>query len=205
MKRTILSTAMILAVGCLTTLGLGGGDPSTPADPPDAPGQVASEGGIELESPSKEHLELKRYLGDWDSEIAMVIAEGAPPVISKGSSTVRPMGPFWVVEDTQMEMFGVHFVGHGVYGYDATRRKHVHFWADSAGSWPVVSEGGMDADGRTLVLKTPGPGGSESSQRLTYTIRITWPDEDTRIVRMLTPGPDGGEVESWRMTARRRK
>ncbi len=199
MKRALLAAAVLACAIGLTSVAVSEGD-----QPKDTPPADAS-GGMQMEKPGKEHVDLKRFIGEWESEMSMSMGPGQPEVKSTGTSTVRAMGEFWVVEDTKMNMFGMEFVGHGVYGYDATRKKHINFWADSAGSWPMTSEGDMDADGKTLVLKSDGPSYDDPSKRVTYTMKATWPDNDTRVLKMYSPGPDGKEVEVWQMVAKRKK
>lgn len=205
MKRALLAAAVVACVAGFTSIGFSEGDPAKPGSEAAAHGDAAAGGGMVAEKPTKEHADLKRYVGEWESEMSMTMTPGQPPMISKGRSTVRAMGEFWVVEDSKFEMFGMQFEGHGVYGYDATRKKHINFWADTAGSWPMTCEGEMDADGKTLVLKSDGPSYSDPNARMTYTLKSSWPDNDTRVLKMYMPGPDGSEMEVWQMTAKRKK
>jgi len=194
MKRAILAATVVACIAGLSSVAISGGDDKKPAD-----AAAADMSGM-MEKPSPEHLALAKFVGKWETESSM-----GPGMTAKGTSTIKAMGPFWVVEDASFEMMGQQHYGHGMYGYDASRKKYVSLWGDSGGSWPMVSDGELDADGKTIHYTSEGPDMMDPSKRVTYKMSAGWADDDTRTMTMSLPGPDGKDVQFWTMKAKRVK
>lgn len=199
MKRTFIAAAIVACIAGFASVGFSEGDPPKGAEGHDASAAPA----MEMEKPSEQHMTMRRMVGEWECSMSMTMGPGQV-VESKGTSTCRQFGEFWIIEDAKYDMMGHPFEGHGIYGYDAGQKKYMSTWVDTSASWGMNSEGHMDADG-TLVTKSSGPDYMKPGAMTTYTMKENWPDNDTRVLRMFTPGPDGAEMEVWKLTAKRKK
>lgn len=142
---------------------------------------------------------LGKDVGEWDATITVTPGPGAAPQESTGRMVCRLIsGGRWLLTDFKNHTTG--FEGHGVYGYDAARKRYVGTWVDDMRTDLHVGEGQWD----------------DTSQTLTYTWSATLPDgravtwketservsENERVFRVLFPGP-GGEFEMMRAFYRR--
>jgi len=153
---------------------------SAPAGEPPAP------------KPGPEHAMLAKDAGVWDAEITMWFGPGEP-TRAKGVWTAKmDMGGFWQVSDFDSEMMGAPFRGHQLTGFDQNKKKFVTVWADSMGSWMMVSEGTYDAAKKTLTMFANAAGMDGKPQR--DKMVTTYPDDDHQIFTMYTLD---GKTKKW--------
>lgn len=155
--------------------------------------------------PGPHHARISKIAGTWDVEVETMMQPGAPPQKSKGVETNTTAGNgLWTILDYKGEMMGQPFHGHGIAGYDSTKKKHVGVWADSMADFLAVSEGECDGTCRveTLWAEMPDPMTGKPAK---YKEIHEWKDEDTRQFSMSTTGPDGKDMVLFRATYRRRK
>lgn len=101
----------------------------------------------------KEHEWLKENEGEWD--LKMEVGGAQAPV---GTCTYKmTMGGLWLVCDVQMDMEGTKFTGHGIDGYDPAKKKYIAIWTDSMSAAPIICEGDLSADKKTLTMTGKGP------------------------------------------------
>src|SRR5437773_2168191 len=82
--------------------------------------------------PGPEHEFLKKDVGVWDATVETIMEPGGKPNVSKGVETITLLGGgLWMIQDFKSEFMGVPFQGHGVTGYDASKKKYVGTWVDS--------------------------------------------------------------------------
>lgn len=129
---------------------------------------------MEMPKPTDEHRKLvtalagrwtgveKIHPSPWDAQGGTATAEVETRAACDG---------FCVVTD-YVEKRGdrVHYIGHGVTGYDAQHRRYLQHWSDSVSGMPPEAKPGM-WDGDTLTFHGAGPAG-----RTRYVYRFVSPD-----------------------------
>lgn len=121
---------------------------------------------MELTKLNENHKLLAQLAGTWKYEVKMWMVPDAPPMMSKGMATRKPImeGRYFVVEvEGQMEMPGpdgkmkdFDFKGRSTEGYNNVKKKFVSTWTDNMGTGIMLSEGTYD----------------EASKAFTYTSEI---------------------------------
>jgi len=143
---------------------------------------------------------FRKDVGTWDAEIEITLQPGAPPLASKGVSENRLRhGDRWLIVDFENE---TGFGGHGIYGFDAQKKKYTGVWVDPTRTSLAVMEGEWDASSKTMTMRgelTRHDGGKIAWRETTQTI-----DANTQVFRSYVPGPDGKEFEMMKVTYRRR-
>lgn len=137
--RTLTGTA-VAVLGLLTgTLLLGqDGKPARPA-------------------PSDEHNFLRQFEGEWKTT-----GKGADMMTGKDVDMTGVeydrvvLGDFWLSFVYRTQINDKPFVGHGMIGYDPTKKKYVGTWVDSMSPFMATFEGMADPKANTLTLETVG-------------------------------------------------
>ena len=154
--------------------------------------------------PSAEHNGMTRLEGSWDASVEVSMgAPGTPPQVSKGTETDRLCcGGLWLVTEFRNSPGSRAYEGHGLTGFDPSKKKYVSTWVDSDLTAPMISEGAYDATGETLTMR-----GSMTSRGKTMQWRSVqaWKDDDTRQVTMYMRGPDGKEAPGLKIAYTRSK
>lgn len=129
-------------------------------------------------APGPEHEWLKEQEGEWEFKM---VGGGQEMV---GSVTYKMgLGGLWLVSDLEVDMGGgFKFVGHGLDTYDPTKKKFVNIWVDSMMAAPIVSEGELSADKKTLTMLGKGPG--QDGKTVEYKMVTEYKDKDTHIFKM---------------------
>jgi hypothetical protein len=150
-----------------------------------------------------EHEILKSDVGSWEAIVESFMPGAPAPITSKGTETNQLMGGLWLVTDFKGEMMGSPFQGHGVMGYDATKKKYVGTWVDTMSSGLGVSESTWDAATKTLTgtIEAPDPAGQLQKMKSV----VTYKDPDTRVFTLSGAGPDGKDVKFMTITYKRKK
>jgi hypothetical protein len=149
-----------------------------------------------------EHDLLKMDVGTWDAEVEAFGPPGAPPAGSKGSETSRmTAGGRYLVTDFKSDIMGMPFEGHGIFGYDAAKKKYVGTWVDSMSGAPSTSEASYDAAKKTMTGTMEGP---DPMGRIVKTKAVTeYKDPNTRVFTLYNL-EGGKETVSLRITYKRR-
>jgi len=101
----------------------------------------------EFPQPGPEHKKLQETVGEWDAVMDM---NGQK---SNAKATYKSVcGGMWLASDFEGDFGGLKFQGHGLDGYDQTKKKHVAIWVDSMSSAPLHMEGTYDARGKVLTM-----------------------------------------------------
>ena len=115
----------------------------------------------EMPKPGPEHEKLAKALsGSWIGEETLSPSPWGPGGPATGRSEIRTsLDGFWLIQDYTEEKDGHRvYAGHGVYGYDANRKKYVWNWFDVMGNVaPSASLG--DWEGNTLTFLSESPMG----------------------------------------------
>ena len=101
---------------------------------------------------------LKQDAGTWDATVEMSQGPGQAPMVSKGVEVNTLIGGgLWMVSDFKSAMMGQPFEGHGVFGYDAGKKKYVSSWVDSWSSGLATGESTYDAATKKMTGWMEGP------------------------------------------------
>jgi len=161
---------------------------------------------IEMNKPGEQHALLRRLVGEWDADVEMTMAPGAPVVKSKGKSgTTSVFDGRYLHSDFTGEMMGQPFRGAGLIGYDNVKKKYFSAWIDQMSTGLMVAEGSADKDGKviTLVGEQVDP---TSNQKRKYRWVTTIVDDSKNTFEAYEPGPDGkGEIRTMVITYTRAK
>jgi hypothetical protein len=156
--------------------------------------------------PGKEHEHLKQFEGTWNVTHKVQADPTQPAQDSKGGTETCAMkcGGLWLVIDSDGEMMGVPFHGHGVIGYDTVKKKYVGTWVDNMATSIWSMEGSYDEAKKAFTYKLTGPDpqtGKETSMTMVQTIK----DKDNYVMTLSMAGPDGKEAEFMTGTYTRKK
>jgi hypothetical protein len=197
MKRTMRVFGMAAVAGAVVAGWAAAQEKKKEAAP--APGQEAP-----VVKPGPEHEVLKKDAGAWDATVEATMEPGAKPSVSKGVEVNTLIGDgLWLIQDFKGEFMGAPFQGHGVLGYDASKKKYVGTWVDSMSMGLNAIEGTYDPKTRTLstTMEGPCPDGTVMKMRATN----EWKDSDTRVSTMYSSaGPGGAESVMMKITYKRR-
>jgi hypothetical protein len=149
-----------------------------------------------------EYAVFQKDVGTWDAHVVVRPGPGQPEQVSTGVTVNRlTAGGRWLIADFRNETTG--FEGHGVYGWDAMKKKYVGTWVDNMRSSLCVAEGTWDERTRTMTYwnEFTRPDGNV----LRWREVTASPDADTQVFRTFFPGPDGTEFEAMTVTYTRRR
>lgn len=166
------------------------------AAPP--PGQA-----MPVPKPGPEHELLKKDVGVWDATVESTMQPGGKPAVSKAVETGTLLGDgLWLIQDFKGETMGMPFQGHGVSGYDPSKKKYVGTWVDSMSTGLTTTEGTYDPKTRTMTSRLEGPGPDGTVMRMRAVSE--WKDGDTRVFTLYSPAGQGEEFAMMKITYKRR-
>src|SRR5690606_19891634 len=94
----------------------------------------------QMPKPTKEHDWLQKFVGEWESEVEIVMDPSQPPMLGKGTESTRMIGGAWIVAQGSSEMMGEPFESVLTLGYDPRRQKYVGTWIDSMSGFLWIYE-----------------------------------------------------------------
>lgn len=143
---------------------------------------------------------LGKDVGAWSAEITVTPQPGADPQSSTGRLVGRLIcAGRWLVTDFKNHTTG--FEGHGIYGFNAAKRRYVGTWVDDMRSNLYVGEGDWDESTATMTYhwSAPLPGGGV----MTWREITTSVSDSERVFRVVFPGPDARDFEMMHVRYRR--
>lgn len=147
--------------------------------------------------PGPEHEKMKEMEGTWDT---VMDAQGQQ---SKGTAKYKSVnGGLWLTSDFEGDLGGMKFQGHGIDGYDQTKKKYVSVWTDSMNTAPMMMEGDYDAKNKMVVFKGEMPMG-ENKVKVKSTNEV--PDKNHMTFKMYLLAPDNSEQLMFTINYTRRK
>lgn len=153
---------------------------------------------VVLPAPGAEHERLKKLVGQWDAEME------AGGQTTKCSATYKSVcGGMWVSSDFEGDIGGFKFQGHGLDGFDQTKKKYVALWVDSMQSAPLVMEGDYDSETKTITMTGESGGADGKPQKVKTTTETK--DEDHFTFKMYMIDADGNEQLAFTIEYSRRK
>lgn len=157
----------------------------------------------QLPMPPKENEWLKQLVGEWETELEMIVEPGKPPVKSKGTETTRSLGGFWIVSEMKSDCLGVPVTGVMTVGYDPRTKKYVGTFVCSMCDWLIKYEGTLN--GQVLTLECDGPNPTDPNKAVRMRDVIELKDQDTRTLTSSLLGEDGKWVTFMTATLKRKK
>ncbi len=104
-------------------------------------------------TPGEVHKMLARYDGEWNEEVSMWMAPGAPPTMSKAvAKNEMIMGGRYQLSRAKGEMMGMPFEGMSTLGFDNAKKLFTSTWIDNFGTGTMALTGTWEAATKTINL-----------------------------------------------------
>jgi hypothetical protein len=159
--------------------------------------------GMPMPKPGPEHEILKKDVGAWDATVESKMDPSGKPNVSKGVETNTLLGDgLWMIQDFKADLMGTPFQGHGITGYDPSKKKYVGTWVDSMSAGLSKTEGTYDPKTKTMTTWVEGPGPDGTMMKMRSTSE--WKDANTRVFTMYSPAGQGEEFAMLKITYKRR-
>jgi hypothetical protein len=155
--------------------------------------------------PQKEHEWLKQFVGEWESEGEAIMEPGQPPLKSKGSSSARMLGGYWMVADVKGSFAEMSFSAVLTLGYDPQQKKYVGTWVDSMINHLWKYEGSVDEAGKILTLLAEGPNPSLGGKMSKFKDVFEFKSKDHKVLTSSMQGEDGQWASFLTINYRRKK
>jgi hypothetical protein len=159
----------------------------------------------QMPPPAKEHAWLQKFVGNWEAEAEIIMDPAKPPMKSKGTETVRPIGGFWILSEGKSEAMGMKFDHVLTLGYDPEKKKYIGTWFDSMSSYLWKYEGTVDPTGKILTLETEGPCPKEPGKISKFKEVTEFKSDDRRVFTSSMLGDDGKWTTFVTVDSRRKK
>lgn len=164
---------------------------------------VVAQGDPSMPKPTKEHEWLSKFVGTWESTSKGVMAEGQPPVETKGSIKSTMLGGFWVTNVMEANFGGMPFRGVQTIGYSIKKKKYVGTWVDVMSDHMWHYEGFVEKSGKKLVLEANGPDMTNPEKTKKYRDAYEFKTTDEMIVSSSAQNEDGSWTTFMSGTAKR--
>ncbi len=148
------STAVVaLSVGVVAFLA-GRGFSQDAKNPPKPPSPEEMQKAMaEMAAPAEQNKAIAAEAGTWDAETSMWMDPSAPPMKSKGVSTVKAVcNGLYTTDEYEGDFMGQKFTGLGIHGYNKMTKKYFGVWCDSLSTTPEVMTGTADATGKVITF-----------------------------------------------------
>jgi hypothetical protein len=214
MTRRLLSAALACAA---LALGAGAGlaQKGQQAAKPAAASQTAeagkaaapanpNEAWMKMNEPGEPHKLLAGMAGDWNLEVKTWTAPGAPPSVSRATSTGKMvLGGRFLQEEVTGTMMDTPFTGMSFTGYDNIKQKYVATWMDNMTTGIFKSEGTYDPAAKTVTMAgTQYDPVSDKDVPVRTVTEVV--DDKTHVFSWYLTGPDGKEVKAMEITYTRK-
>lgn len=157
-------------------------------------------------APQKEHRWLQRMIGDWEMEAECVMAPGQPPVTTRSTECVKPIGDLWVQGEGEGEMPGGGcLLSRITLGFDPQKGRFVGTFVASMMPNLWLYDGTLDAGGTVLTLNSEGPSFAGDGTLSKYQDILEWVSDDHRVMKSRVLGADGTWNHFMTATYRRKK
>lgn len=125
-------------------------------------------------TPGDVHKMLAKDDGEWNEDITLWMAPGAPPTKSTATASNKMiMGGRYQESKHTGNFMGMPFEGYSLVGYDNAKKIFVSSWVDNMGTGIMVMEGKWDDKTKTIHFtgKTTDPStGKDIPVRETFTL-----------------------------------
>lgn len=168
------------------------------------PSEADMKSWMDYMTPGEAHKMLASCNGEWDGDITMWMAPGAPAMKSKGTSTNEMiMDGRYQLGKYKGDFNGMPFEGMSLVGYDNIKKVFESTWIDNIGTGTMHLEGPWDAKTKTITLTgTMTDPMKKNQSKVKETLQIV--DEDTQVMKMYAY-EKGKEFQTMEITYRRKK
>jgi hypothetical protein len=189
LSRVIVGAALVVSI---SGAGLATAQPPAGQQPP-------------MPKPGPEHQIFKMDVGTWDATVEMSPGPGAPPMTSKGVEVnkIGCSGLCLISEFKGEAMPGVAFEGHGIATWDAAKKKYTGSWTDSMSQGIAMGESTYDPSTKQVTGWMEGPDMTGKVMKMRSVVE--YKTDGTRVMTGYAQGPDGKEMQTMRITYKRRK
>ena len=159
----------------------------------------------DAEQSRKPHDQLKRLVGNWNTEMTSFFPDPSAPETSKGKASFKMILGGNFVEQRYSGQFGDQkYQGIGVSGYDTAKEEFIGTWKDSLNTGIMVMSGGKyDPKTHTLTefgtmsspegeMKTKNVSQYKSNDNFVFTMYMVLPDGEQKIFSINYTRAKGG-------------
>ena len=173
------------------------------SDQPDQAAMMAEMARIA--TPGPQQAALAKYAGDFNADVQMWMAPGAPPMKSTGKQkNEMALGGRYLIGNFDGEFMGKPFHGMSCTGYDVGKQKWFTAWIDDMSTGMMAAEGTGDDAGKNITVTCqsycPQTKGMMNVRQVMHLV-----DENTMTTEMYMPGPDGKEMKGMEIKYTRAK
>ena len=155
--------------------------------------------------PQKEHLWLKKLVGEWTMEGESMMGPDKAPEKFSGTERVRSLDDLWFLFEGEGLVPGMgNSTTLMTLGFDPQKKRFVGTFIGSMMTNLWVYDGALDASGKTLTLDSDGPS-MTGEGTAHYKDSITIESNDRRIMTSQVQGPDGKWTQIMKLVFRRTK
>jgi hypothetical protein len=152
----------------------------------------------ESPTPTKHHESMKQEVGTWSTSMKLLVGPEMPAMEGTEVNELMP-GGLWLMS----KFDSGPFKGHGVFGYDTKKKKHVGIWVDNSTTQMTMFEGDADKDGvMTLFGKSANPETGKVEKVKSVTRMI---GKDAKKFEMYAQGEDGKWTKTFVIDYKRKK
>lgn len=163
-------------------------------------------GSMKPAEPQKEHLWLRRLVGEWTYEFEASMGPDQPVEKFTGTETIRSLGDLWFVGEGTAPMPGG---GEGTtmitLGYDPQKGRFVGSWVGSMMTHLWVYDGELDEAEKVLTLHAEGPDMADGDKTVQYKDVVELRSDDHRVLTSHALGDDGEWHQFMEAHYRRKK
>jgi len=123
-----------------------------------APGLAPAGANSRAQAPGPEHARLTALVGTWDVELTFIFQPGSPPIVTKGTSTIRSLfdGSF-IEEKIEGTLNGMPFTTLAWTGFNTSSRQYEATRIASTNTSRIAESGTWDETSRRFELKASYP------------------------------------------------
>jgi len=190
MKKTTLTIFKFIILSCFTTLN--------------AQTEAEMKAWTDYMTPGDIHKMIAKSDGDWNADLTMWMAPGAPATKTTGTCTNSMiLGGRYQQSKYAANINGMPFEGVSTLAYDNALKKFINTWIDNMGTGITILEGTWDDATKSLATKgkTIDPiTGKEISMREVFKIV----DDNTQVLEIYNTAA-GKEYKSMEIKLTRKK
>ena len=155
-------------------------------------------------TPSDVHKMMAKSDGEWNEDITMWMAPGAPPTKSTATAVNRMiMGGRYQESKHTGNFMGMPFEGYSLLGYDNAKKTFMSTWVDNMGTGIMYMEGKWDDKTKTIHLTgTTIDPSTGKDMKIRETFKLV--DDNTQLLEMYCT-KDGKEYKNMEIKFTRKK
>ncbi len=158
---------------------------------------------VEYSTPGEPQKRMEALVGQWDGEVTMWMAPGAPEQTSTTKATIKmELGGRYLRATHEGVFMGLPFNGTSVWGYNNLRKEYESTWIDNMGTGIMYSTGQCDSTGKVFTF-TGEADDFDTGKKVKERSVTTVAGADSWKMEMFRPGPDGKEYKTMEINYHR--